>query len=273
MTIKTLVVDDEPLGRERITRLLQEEPDVELVGECGDGRAAIEAIRTRLPHLVFLDVQMPERDGFEVMAELHSERLPFVIFVTAYDGYALKAFEVRALDYLLKPFDRGRFRMALERARQEMALVEAEGLAKKVLALASDHAAVPDHAADRAPPAAPLPAGAAAPPERLIVKTGGRVFFLKTRDIDWVEAAGNYLRVHVGSDTHMIRQTMSGIEEQLDPKLFFRIHRSQIVNIDRIKELQPLFNGEYEVLLRTGARLTLSRTYRDKLQERLGSSF
>jgi two-component system LytT family response regulator len=179
-----------------------------------------------------------------------------VIFVTAYDNYALRAFEVRALDYLLKPFDRERFRMALDRARQEVALVAAEDIAKRVLAFASDHLPEPS-----------------AHPERLIVKTGGRVFFIRTRDIDWVEAAGNYLRIHVGTDAHMIRQTMSGIEEQLDPRVFFRIHRSQLVNIDRIKELRPLFNGEYEVVLRTGARLTLSRTYRDKLQSRLGSSF
>jgi len=256
MTIRTLVVDDEPLGRERITMLLQEEPDVEVVGQCGDGPSAIQAIKATSPHVVFLDVQMPERDGFEVMADLGHERLPLVIFVTAYDSYALRAFEVRALDYLLKPFDRDRFRLALDRARHEVALVEADDLARRVLAFASDH--VPE---------------AAAHPERLIVKTGGRVFFLKTREIDWVEAAGNYLRLHVGADAHMIRQTMSGIEEQLDPKVFYRIHRSQIVNIDRIKELRPLFNGEYEVVLRSGARLTLSRTYRDKLQTRLGSSF
>ncbi len=256
MTIRTLVVDDEPLGRERITMLLEGEPDVEVVGQCGDGPSALQAIKETSPHLVFLDVQMPERDGFEVMADLGHERLPLVIFVTAYDNYALRAFEVRALDYLLKPFDRERFRMALGRARQEVALVEAEDIAKRVLAFASDHLPEPS-----------------AHPERLIVKTGGRVFFLRTRDIDWMEAAGNYLRVHVGTDAHMIRQTMSGIEEQLDPRVFFRIHRSQLVNIDRIKELRPLFNGEYEVVLRSGARLTLSRTYRDKLQTRLGSSF
>ena len=200
---------------------------------------------------------MPERDGFDVVAGLARERLPFVIFVTAFDCYALRAFEVQALDYLIKPFDRERFRLALARARQEVALVEAEDLARRVLAFASDR-------------------GTEAPGghlERLIVKTSGRVFFLRARDIDWIEAAGNYLRIHVGTDTHMIRQTMNGIEEQLDPRVFFRVHRSQIVNIDRVKELQPLFNGEYEVVLRTGARLTLSRGYRDKLQARLGSSF
>jgi two-component system LytT family response regulator len=257
MTIRTLVVDDEPLGRERIAMLLAEEPDVEVVGQCGDGPTALQAIRETAPHLVFLDVQMPERDGFEVMADLGGERLPLVIFVTAYDNYALRAFEVRALDYLLKPFDRARFRLALDRARHEVALVEAEDIARRVIAFASDRSA-------------PEAGGHA---ERLVVKTGGRVFFLKAREIDWVEAAGNYLRLHVGADAHMIRQTMSGIEEQLDPKVFFRIHRSQIVNIDRVKELRPLFNGEYEVVLRTGARLTLSRTYRDKVQARLGSSF
>ena len=256
MTIRALVVDDEPLGRERITMLLEDEPDVEVVGQCGDGPSALAAIRETSPHLVFLDVQIPERDGFSVMEALPRERLPFVIFVTAYDAYALRAFEVRALDYLLKPFDRDRFRLALDRARKEVALVEGDQLARRMLALASDYRPEP-------------PAHA----ERLVVKTGGRVFFLRTREIDWIEAAGNYLRLHVGPETHMIRQTMSVMEEQLDPRVFFRIHRSQIVNIDRVKEMQPLFNGEYEVVLRTGERLTLSRGYRDRLQARLGGGF
>ena len=255
MTIRTLVVDDEPLGRERITALLAEESDIEVIGECGDGPSAMEAIKRESPHLVFLDVQMPERDGFDVMASLGESRLPLVVFVTAYDNYALKAFEVRALDYLLKPFDRGRFGRAMERVRSELSHRESDELAQRVLAMAGEYKA-----------ARPSPS------DRLVIKSGGRVFFLRAREIDWIEAAGNYLKVHVGSESHMIRQTMAAIEEQLDPAMFFRIHRSQIVNLDRIKEMQPLFNGEYEVVLRTGARLTLSRGYREKLQSRLGGA-
>ncbi len=255
MTIRTIVVDDEPLGRERIVSLLAGRPGVEVVAECGDGRSAIEAVRREAPHLMFLDVQMPERDGFAVMEAVGGERLPLVVFVTAYDVYALRAFEVRALDYLLKPFDQARFEQTLERVRTELAHFESDALARRVLAMANEFRS-------ERPPSA----------DRLVVKSGGRVSFLRTREIDWIEAAGNYLKLHVGSESHLIRQTMALMEEQLDPATFVRIHRSQIVNIDRIKEMHPLFNGEYEVVLRTGARLTLSRGYRDRLQSRLGGA-
>ena len=256
MTIRAIVVDDEPLGRERVVSLLEAEPDVEVAAECGDGRSAIDAIRREAPHLVFLDVQMPEQDGFSVMEAVGGERLPLVVFVTAHDNYALRAFEVRALDYLLKPFDQARFRETLQRVRTELAHMETDALARRVLALATEYR--PDRHVQG---------------DRLVVKNGGRVSFLKTREIDWIEAAGNYLRLHVGNESHLIRQTMAVIEEQLDPSVFVRIHRSQIVNIDRIKEMHPLFNGEYEVVLRTGARLTLSRGYRERLQSRLGGTF
>jgi two-component system, LytTR family, response regulator len=251
MSIRALVADDEPLARERIATLLRDEPDVELVGECADGPSAVDAIRQLSPHLVFLDVQMPSGDGFSVMDRLGSHRLPLVIFVTAYDEHAIRAFEVHAFDYLLKPFDADRFRRALARARDELAQVESRRLAREAMALAS---------------------GGREPvrPARLVIKGSGRVYFLATRDIDWIEAAGNYLKLHVNGDSHMIRQTMAAIEDQLDPDLFYRIHRSTIVNIDRIKELQPLFNGEYLVILRSGARLTLSRGYREELEARLG---
>ncbi len=256
MSIRTIVVDDEPLGRERIVSLLEAEPDVQVVAECGDGLSAIAAIRQEAPHLVFLDVQMPERDGFSVMESMGGERLPLVVFVTAHDSYALRAFEVRALDYLLKPFDQGRFRQTLQRVRTELAHQESDALARRVLELASEFR--PERHVQG---------------DRLVVKNAGRVSFLKTREIDWIEAAGNYLKLHVGPESHLIRQTMAVIEEQLDPAVFVRIHRSQIVNIDRIKEMHPLFNGEYEVVLRTGTRLTLSRGYREKLQSRLGGTF
>jgi two-component system LytT family response regulator len=253
MTIRTLVAEDEPLARERLVTLLRDEPDIELVAECEDGESAFEAIRKLSPHLVFLDIQMPASDGIRVVERLGGDRLPMVIFVTAYDTHALKAFDVHALDYLLKPFDRERFRRAVARARDELAQTESRRLAREVLALASDRQSA--RSARRS---------------RIVVKDKGRVFFLPTRDIDWVEAAGNYLKLHVNGDGHMIRETMAAMEAELDPDLFVRIHRSTIVNVDRIKELQPLFNGEYLVILRTGARLTLSRGYRDKLESLLG---
>jgi two-component system, LytTR family, response regulator len=250
MTIRTLVADDEPLARERIVTLLRDEPDVELVAEVQDGASAAEAIRRLSPDLVFLDIQMPAGDGFAVLEELNGARQPMVIFVTAYDAHALRAFDVHALDYLLKPFDRERFRRALGRAREELAQAESGRLAREVLAQRQA-----EHPTRRS---------------RIVIKGNGRVFFLPTRDIDWVEAAGNYLKLHVNGDGHMIRQTMAAMEAELDPELFVRIHRSTIVNIDRIKELQPLFNGEYLVILKSGARLTLSRGYREKLEDLLG---
>jgi two-component system LytT family response regulator len=252
MTIRTLVADDEPLARERLVSLLGEEPDVEVVGECADAPSTLDAIHRLSPHLLFLDIQMPSGDGFRVVDGLGGQRLPLVIFVTAFDEHALRAFEVHAFDYLLKPFDAERFRRALDRVRDELAQVESGRLAREALALASGGRAERFRRA------------------RIVIKGNGRVYFLQTRDIDWIEAAGNYLKLHVNGESHMIRQTMSALEDQLDPELFYRIHRSTIVNIDRIKELQPLFNGEYLVILRTGARLTLSRGYRDELEARLG---
>jgi two-component system LytT family response regulator len=254
MTIRALVVDDEPVARERIATLLRAEPDVELVAECGDGRAAVRAIHELSPHLVFLDIQMPDRHGFHVVESLQPDHPPFVIFVTSCDTYALKAFEVRALDYLLKPVERSGVTRALARARKELAHLETDRVGR--------HANEKDLE----------PTAARRHPDRLVVRSNGRVFFLRARDIDWIEAAGNYLRLHVGSETHMVRQTMGALEEQLNPEQFLRIHRSQIVNLDRIRELQPLFNGEYAVILQTGKRLTLSRGYRERVQRRLGDA-
>ena len=251
--IKAMVVDDEPLARERVITLLQGEPDVDLIGECRDGEEAASAIQQLNPDLVFLDVQMPRVNGFEVIDAVGPERMPMVIFVTAYDQHALRAFEVRALDYLLKPFDRDRFQEALGRARRSIEREETGDLGRRLLALVKDLKPTPRV-------------------DRLVVKSGGRLFFLRTDEIDWVEAAGNYVRLHVGSDAHLQRETMNAIEAKLDPQKFFRIHRCRIVNMERIQELQPWFNGEYTVVLKTGARLTLSRGYREKLQERLGRS-
>ena len=252
--IRTLVVDDEPLARERLTSLLSAEADIEIVGQCRDGEEAVTAILDHTPDLVFLDVQMPAMNGFEVIEAVGAERMPLVIFVTAYDQHALKAFQVKALDYVLKPFDRDRFQDALQRARAQIQRDETGDLGRRLLALVKD--------LRRDQPKT----------DRLVVKSGGRLFFLRVDEIDWIEAAGNYVRLHVGQTSHLLRETMNAIEARLDPEKFFRIHRSRIVNMERIQEMQPWLNGEYAVLLRTGTRLTLSRGYREKLQERLARS-
>ena len=250
--IRTLVVDDEPMGRERVLSLLQQEEDVEVIGECSDGTQAIAAIQQHSPDLVFLDVNMPGANGFGVIDAVGADRMPNVIFVTAYDEYALKAFEYHALDYLLKPFNRDRFQETLKHARASLERRRAGDLGRRLLALVND-----------IKPDAPRL-------ERLVVKSGGRVFFLRTDEIDWIEAAGNYVRLHLGEESHLFRETMNRMEARLDTRRFVRIHRSRIVNTERIKELQPWFNGEYVVILRNGTRLTLSRGYRDRLQEQLG---
>ena len=253
--IRTIVVDDEPIARERILSLLQQEDDVEVIGECSDGAQAVSSIQHHAPDLVFLDVQMPGVDGFGVIDAVGAERMPTVIFVTAYDEYALRAFEVHALDYLLKPFGRDRFQEALKHVRESLERRRAGDLGRRLLALVND-----------IKPERPKL-------ERLVVKSGGRVFFLRTDEIDWIEAAGNYVRLHLGDESHLFRETMNRMETRLDIKRFVRIHRSRIVNTERIKELQPWFNGEYVVILRNGTRLPLSRGYRDKLQEQLGKGF
>jgi two-component system, LytTR family, response regulator len=249
--LTTLIVDDEPLARERLLGLLSNETDIEVLGQCRDGEEAVSAIHERHPDLVLLDVEMPRMDGFEVIDTVGPERMPMVIFVTAYDQHAIKAFQVRALDYLLKPFDRDRFSDALQRARTQIESQTNGDLGKRLLALMKD--------LKRDAPKT----------DRLVVKSGGRLFFLRADEIDWIEAAGNYVRLHVGTQSHLLRETMTAIEARLDPERFFRIHRCRIVNVERIQEMQPWLNGEYSVVLRTGVRLTLSRGYREKLQEKL----
>ncbi len=251
---RVLIADDEPLARERLRSLLAGEPGMEIVAECADGVSAIGAIQKLKPDLVFLDVQMPGNSGFDVIQAIGPSRMPFVIFVTAYDTYALRAFDVHALDYLLKPFDRERFEQAIARARQQIDRRAGGELERRLLELVQDLKPAQQRL------------------ERLVIKAGGRVFFVRATDIDWIEAAGNYVKLHVGADSHLFRETMSTLEAQLDPDLFFRIHRSHIINIERVKELQPWFNGEYVVFLKSGTRLTLSRGYREKLQDRIGRS-
>ncbi|MGH7595280.1 MAG: LytR/AlgR family response regulator transcription factor [bacterium] len=247
MKIHTLIVDDEPLARERIRALLADEPDIEMIGECANGHEAVGAIQRDKPDLLFLDVQMPELDGFDVLQMIGAERMPAIIFVTAYDQYALRAFDVHALDYLLKPFDRERFQKALQRARLQIQQAQDGDLTQRLLAFLEN----------LQPERKWL--------ERLVIKSGGRVFFLKVEEIDWIEAAGNYVRLHAGRESHLLRETIKNLETQLDPKKFLRINRSTIVRIDRIKELQSWFNGEYAITLQDGARLTSSRGYREKL--------
>jgi two-component system LytT family response regulator len=248
MKTRTLIVDDELLARERVRQLLQQEPEIEIVGECSNGREAVGAIQEKRPELIFLDVQMPELDGFGVLAELGAGERPAVVFVTAYDKFALKAFEVHAVDYLLKPFDKERFHTALRRALDQFARQQPGQIQKQISALLQELRPVQQS-------------------DRLAVKSEGRVVFLKTSDLDWVEAADNYVSLHVGKESHLLRETMSSIEQRLPVEKFIRISRSTIVNADRIKELQPLFHGEYAVILRDGTKLTLSRSHRDKLQQ------
>jgi len=250
--IQVLIVDDEPLARERIRKLLQKEADLEIIGECADGSEAVAAIRKQRPDLVFLDVQMPELDGFGVLEQLEPGPIPVVVFVTAHDRFALRAFEVHALDYLLKPFDAERFRNALERARDRVQGRQTGELSHRISELLAD-----------------LRTGAKKQ-DRLAVKTGGKILFLRMAEIEWIEAADNYVNLHLGSEAHLHRETMAALEEKLPADKFMRISRSTIVNLERIRELQPLFHGEYAVIMRNGTRLTLTRSHRDKLQRLLG---
>jgi two-component system, LytTR family, response regulator len=252
--IRALIVDDEPLARRRIRRMLARDAEVEIAGDCANGREAVGKIRELRPDLIFLDVQMPELDGFAVLEAVGAEAMPLVIFVTAFDQYALQAFEVYALDYLLKPFDRRRFDKALTRAKTRLLSVRTSDVGQQALALLEDLRAQSSYI------------------ERLVVKAGGRAFFLKTEEIDWIEAEGKYVRLHVGKESHLLREAIGSIESQLDPKRFPRIHRSTIVNIDRVRELQPWFHNEYRVILRDGTELMLSRSCRKRLGELLGST-
>ena len=255
MAIRTILIDDEPLAREKTRTLLADELDIEIIGECRDGREAVETIENEKPDLIFLDVQMPEMDGFEVLENLDPEHMPTVVFTTAFDQYALKAFDVHAVDYLLKPFNRARLKEAVDRARQTVQRRQGGDVREQLMALLKE-------------------VGKDRPqyPERLVIKSSGRVIFLRSEEIDWIDAAGNYVRIHSGSESHMLRETMGRLEERLDPSRFIRIHRSTIVHVERIKELQQQFHGDYLVVLKNGQRLTLSRSYRDKIQDLLDRS-
>jgi two-component system LytT family response regulator len=235
--------------------LLADDPEVVVIGECADGREAVAAVLEKRPDLLFLDVQMPEMSGFEVLEELGVAELPALIFVTAYDKYALRAFEVHAVDYLLKPISSERLAEAVERAKSRLGNGSGDDLSRRVAAILEE-----------------LRTGEK-PLERVVVKSAGRIFFLGVDEIDWIEAVDAYVRLHVGPETHLVRGTMSGLEAKLDPAKFLRVHRSRIVNIASIKELSPLFHGEYCITLRDGTRLTSGRSYKDKLQTLLNNRF
>ena len=250
--IRALIADDEPLAREGIRTLLAAEQDVTVVAECADGAEAVARISELRPDLLFLDIQMPELNGFEVMRAIGVDAVPAVVFVTAYDQYALEAFHVHAVDYLLKPANEERFAVAMQRAR---------GL------LEYEHGRLA-----RARVASMLDAIAYMPPRlaRLVVRADGRTLLLKPEDIDHIEADGNYARVHMRGRTLLIRESLSDLEGQLDPSRFLRVHRSTILNLDRVREIQTMFKGEHVVLTANGGRFPLSRKYRAVLEERLG---
>ena len=248
--IRAMIVDDEANARMRVRQLLKDEQDFEIVGEYANGRQALEAVQQLKPDVAFLDMQMPRLSGLEVCeaAAAAGVPLPLVIFVTAYDEYALKAFEVHAIDYLLKPFDRERFQKALQHAREQLRHARGGAADTRLTALLEDLRP------------------ALKKPERLAFKENGRVIFIRTETLDWVEADGNYVRVHAGNESHYIRETLAHLEADLAADKFMRISRSVVVNLDRVKELQPLFYGDYAVILHSGVRLDMSRNYRNGLE-------
>lgn len=250
--IRVVVADDELLARKFIRRMLKQDPEMEIIGECSNGAEAVAAIRKEKPDLVFLDVQMPEMDGFAVLDAVRLDHLPEIVFTTAYESYAIRAFELHALDYLLKPFDQVRFKAALKYAKERFHSQHEEDKRLQVGTLLESIRLQQEYL------------------DRIIIRADGRITFLHTREIDWIEADDKYVHLHTGKGAKMVRQTLAAIEGELDPKKFLRVHRSAMVNVDRIKELQPLFNGEHSLILDDGTRLTLTRKYRDKLFELLG---
>jgi two-component system LytT family response regulator len=244
MTIRTIISDDEPLAREKLRILLASEDGVRIVAECRDGRQTINALQTYKPDLLLLDIQMPGADGFQVLSSIAADDMPIVVFTTAYDQYAIRAFEMHAVDYLLKPFDHERLHKAIERTRAELLKTTDREMRQRILDLLAGTRAESRNA------------------KRLVIKVAGRVVFLDVEEIDWVEAAANYVKLHVGKESYLLRESIGHIFERLDPDRFVRVHRSTIVNIRRIKELQPCNSGEYILVLKDGKQLSCSRGYR-----------
>jgi two-component system LytT family response regulator len=250
--VRTVVADDERVARQKLLILLKSESQVQVVAECQDGRQTVSAIRSFRPDLLLLDIQMPELDGFEVLDKIPPQEMPMVVFTSAYDQYAIRAFEANALDYLLKPFDQDRLHHAVERARSELYKSRNSEITHRILSLLSQVRSMTIPAPQR--------------DNRLVIKVNGRVVFLDLDSIDWVEAAANYVRLNVGKDSYVLRETLGGISERLDAKHFVRIHRSMIVNVSKIKELIPVNSGEYVVVLKNGKELSCSRGYRAGLR-------
>lgn len=258
MSLRVIVVDDEPLARRGITARLAREDDVEVVRECATGRAAVKAIHDLRPDLVFLDVQMPGMDGFGVIEAVGVDRMPTTIFVTAYDAHALRAFDAQAIDYLLKPIDDDRLARALARARRRATERRQQEQADRVTALLG---ALGDPS---------LPRAATSEPQRLLVKSSGRVVFVDVAEIDWIGAEGDYVRVHMGQASHLVRETMGVMEQRLAAGPFARVHRSALVNVSRIAEVRPLTGREWLVVLQGGSTVRLSRRYREHFARRIG---
>ena len=262
-TIGALIVDDEPLARRTIRDLLADHPDIEIIGECSNGLEAVDFMQEQLPDLLFLDVQMPGLDGFETLAKIEPERIPAIVFVTAYDRYALKAFEVHALDYLLKPFNDQRFGEAVRQARAQIELKEIDKVSQSLLNLLGDR-----NLLERQPPEPTRKRSLT----RFMIKTRGRVIFIDAAQVDWISADDYFIKLHTDGKTHLLRMSMNELEEKLDAKTFMRIHRSTIVNFDRVKELRQTPAGEYVVVLKTGTELKISRGRRERLQQLLTNS-
>ena len=250
--LRIVIIDDELLARHRIRELLKSHRDVEIIGEARNGKEAIETIARQRPDLVFLDVQMPDMDGFEILKKLDPASLPFVIFVTAYDQYALRAFEVHAVDYLMKPFDRERFGKAINHARSRLAAKGSD--AQHLVSLLEDLSSRKTFV------------------ERFAIKNGETIHYIRASDVDSIEAEGNYVRLKVANSSYLLRDTLNNIESQIDPRLFVRIHRSTIVNMNRVRELQTWARGEYRVVLHNGAAHTLSRGYREHFESAISKS-
>ena len=253
--LRAVIADDEPAARRGVRLLLERDGGIEIAGEAANGPEAVALIREARPDLVFLDVQMPGADGFQVLAQLPPDAVPVVIFVTAYDEHALRAFEVNAIDYLLKPYDDARFAAALQRAKTQVHRRQGDTVGSRITQLLD----FLQRGGGKTEPATEKPG------ERILLKSSGEIFFLKAEEIDWIEAEGDYMKFHVAGRAHLMRETMARLEARLDPRRFIRIHRSTIVNIDRLRKLSPSFAGEYAVVLHDGTKLKLSRGYHERI--------
>jgi len=256
--MRTIIADDEHLARRKLRLLLGIEPGVQVIAECQDGQQTLDAVKTHKPDLLLIDVRMPDLDGFQVLGKIAPGEMPVVVFTTAYDQFAIRAFEAHALDYLLKPFDGERLHHAIERARAELLKSHNRDLTSRILDLLAKNAEpkIESRQAD----------------ERMVIRAGGKVVFLDVKEIDWIEAAANYVKLNVGKDSYLLREGIGSISERLDPDRFVRLHRSVIVNVRKIKELQPCESGEYIAILKNGKELSCSRGYRTQLQRLIGKN-